>query len=134
MTNPHFRPQHLSHAFNLSRTAAVIKQADISSEMLVSDQDLMEGVLYDLYYSWWEAVSWDDNASSSAKVTGENPEGGASITKQISVSDLRKAFDKAVSSGYRHCGGYGYADVDDWDACVSDTLLQLAFYGDVIFG
>jgi len=53
------------------------------------------------------------------------------LTKRLNVEDITTALTKAMSEGYHHvpCGGKIGVDFDDWDACISDIILQLALYG-----
>lgn len=54
------------------------------------------------------------------------------LTKELGVEDLAKAYGFAVSEGYFHCGTRW--DWQDQDACTSDGILQIAVYGEVIYG
>lgn len=51
--------------------------------------------------------------------------------KDVTLEDIENALGKAMQEGYRHvpCGGNIDTDLDRWDACVGDILLQLIAYG-----
>jgi hypothetical protein len=52
------------------------------------------------------------------------------LTQSLNIVDLVEALELAIK-GYRHvpCGGDITPNLEDWDACISDIILQLALYG-----
>lgn len=52
----------------------------------------------------------------------------------ILLADLANAYRKAYEDKLRHCGTCDVADLDDPDACTGDILLQLAIFGEVVYG
>jgi hypothetical protein len=52
----------------------------------------------------------------------------------VTLDHLADAYRKAVEDKVRHCGTCEVADLDDADACTGDVLLQLAVFGEVIYG
>ncbi len=52
----------------------------------------------------------------------------------VTLEDLANAYRKAVEGKLRHCGTCEVADLDDADACTGDVLLQLAIFGEVVYG
>jgi hypothetical protein len=55
------------------------------------------------------------------------------VTKVLTVEDFQAAYEFAVAKGYHHCGS-SYAEIDDADACWADGILQIAIYGDIVYG
>lgn len=49
----------------------------------------------------------------------------------ITMSDLCEAYVKLKSNGWTHCGG---ESVDDEDACTGDAILQVAAFGEFVYG
>ena len=55
-------------------------------------------------------------------------------TTIVSVGLLAKGLIYLLKNGYHHCGTPVTANLDDWDACVSDLVLQAAIFNEVPFG
>jgi hypothetical protein len=53
--------------------------------------------------------------------------------KTITIADGIKALTEILSGKFYHCGERITADVDNWDACVQDLLLQTIIYGEEKF-
>lgn len=49
--------------------------------------------------------------------------------KTITLADGVKALNAIIGNGYHHCGERITTDIDGWDACVQDLLLQEIIYG-----
>jgi hypothetical protein len=88
----------------------------MSMEFIEGDWDKV-GVV-EVYY-----VSEDDDDEGTVE---ENW-----LMKRLNMEDVTNALTLAMAEGYRHvpCGGNIDTNIDDWDACVGDILLQLALYG-----
>jgi len=92
------------------------------------------------YMPWWTGLvysdggDWDKIGTGEFTLTACDPDDPSEpdTTKTLTIEDLAKAYSIALAEGYEHCGGAW--DLDDPDACVSDGLLQLAFFGEVIYG
>jgi hypothetical protein len=92
------------------------------------------------YMEWWVKLEYSDGGDWDKIGTGEftltacDPDDPdePTTTKTLTIEDLAKAYSLALTEGYKHCGGSW--DLDDPDACVSDGLLQIAFFGEVIYG
>jgi hypothetical protein len=52
---------------------------------------------------------------------------------KVSVEDLRIGFEKAIAKGQTHCGSYPL-DVEDYDACFGDMIIQYAIFGELVYG
>ena len=52
----------------------------------------------------------------------------------ISLADLANAYKLADRDNLTHCGNYAIVDFESQDACNGDTLIQLAIFGEVIYG
>jgi hypothetical protein len=49
--------------------------------------------------------------------------------KTITLADGAKALTAVIGHKYHHCGESITTDIDNWDACVQDLLLQEIIYG-----
>jgi hypothetical protein len=56
------------------------------------------------------------------------------LTRIIFTEDLAVALGQLIQVRQHHCGEPIPTDLDEWDACCSDMILQQAFYGEVVFG
>ena len=50
---------------------------------------------------------------------------------QVSVRSLAEAYVKLKQDGWTHCGG---DDIDDNDSCTGDAILQMAAFGEIVYG
>jgi len=89
---------------------------------------------------WVGQIDWDWQAvpaQTAVEVIYDDPEGeegemtGLTV---VTVEDLANAYSKILSEGLYHCGGLVSPDLDEWDACVSDYVLQFAIFGELIYG
>jgi hypothetical protein len=51
----------------------------------------------------------------------------------VSVEDLRTGFEKALLANQTHCGGYPL-DLEDYDACFGDMVIQYGIFGKLVYG
>ena len=51
----------------------------------------------------------------------------------VSLHELATAYQTALNQGLKHCGTYSI-NLDDPDACFGDTIIQLAVFGELVFG
>ncbi|AXK86579.1 hypothetical protein SAMN05421776_1172 [Nocardia farcinica] len=101
------------------------------------------------YYTWWKSFEPNFDPSSEAPddwrytVTAEHPKDEqATVTKEIGHTDLMRAVRVVArkDSGHREtlrkeCNNLIFnVDECDMDASDADVVLQLAVYGEVIFG
>mgnify|MGYP000078869488 FL=1 len=49
----------------------------------------------------------------------------------VTVLSLAEAYVKLKQDGWTHCRGCG---IDDGDACVGDAILQVAAFGELVYG
>ncbi len=91
-------------------------------------------------YSWWHEVTflegdWDE--PGVVRLGIEDPDQPRNTIKKIvTYDDVEAAALKAMSTSVDACTGLGIsisADMD-WDACVSDCVLQIAVLGEVVYG
>jgi len=89
--------------------------------------------------SWW--VDWkysngaDWNKIGEITLTIQDPDDHEelkTITKTIGLNDIVKAYEFAQEQNFFHCGNRWHWE--DQDQCVSDGILQIAMFGDVVFG
>lgn len=52
----------------------------------------------------------------------------------VTLDDLVRGYTLAVKTNAKHCGHYAVSDLEDPDACTLDIILQLAIFGEVIYG
>lgn len=97
------------------------------------------GTAYEVH-GWWRNEhfiegSWD--TIGVVKLTIEDPdEPEAVITKTLTYDDVEAAALKVMTTSVDACTGQPItigADMD-WDACVSDCVLQTAVLGEVVYG
>ena len=104
----------------------------------IDDEQIMDAVFYDLWGDvsgcWISSYAYQGfdktpivdvthlDSSEEMVVT--------SVTPQMLASGLKCLLD----NNYRHCNEPVTADLDEWDACVTDMVLQAAIFGTVIFG
>jgi hypothetical protein len=92
------------------------------------------------YSSWWVGLkygkggSWDNIGDGTFTLTCEDPDddNAKPVKKTLTIDDLARAYGVALSNNYHHCGTAW--DIEDPDHCVSDGILQLAFFGELIYG
>jgi hypothetical protein len=79
----------------------------------------------------WETLGVAEVGYVDEEDPNEGDDEDAWLTKRLNIEDITTALSKAMNEGYHHvpCGGKITADFDDWDACISDIILQLALYG-----
>ena len=117
--------------------------AKVIYEIEVEDNRLMSGVFDNLWQSsspWVGQIDWDWQAvpaQTAVEVIYDDPsgdEGEMGGRTFVTVEDLAKAYSQILSEGKYHCGQPVSSDVSDWDACVSDYVLQYALFGKLIYG
>ncbi len=52
----------------------------------------------------------------------------------VTLADLARGYQLAYEQQTTHCGNCLVADLDDPDACSGDYILQLAIFGELIYG
>lgn len=52
----------------------------------------------------------------------------------ITLADLATAYKLADEQNLTHCGNCAIVDFEQQDACNGDTLIQLAIFGEVVYG
>jgi hypothetical protein len=50
---------------------------------------------------------------------------------EVTVQKLAEAYAQLKADGWRHCGGH---PVDDEDSCTGDAILQMAAFGEFVYG
>lgn len=88
------------------------------------------------YSPWWVRVSysngadWDKHGVATIKHWGKEDDNVLETTK-VTVEDIAKAYATLTADKWTHCGGCG---LDDPDACSSDVVLQMAVFGEIVYG
>jgi hypothetical protein len=84
-------------------------------------------------WDWWTGVDYLDGSDwdkvGEVKITGWDgeTEGETLITKTLNIGDLAEAYGKCLAEGYRF-------NLDDFDACDGDAVIQMAMFGEVVYG
>ena len=92
------------------------------------------------YSSWWVGLKygvggdWDTIGDGTFTLKCEDPDDpdAKPISKTLTIDDLARAYAISIKENYHHCGQRW--DLEDPDHCVSDGILQLAFFGEIIYG
>ena len=100
-------------------------------------EELMDAVFNDIYSntSPWiveYTYDWEDSnrATTSVPIKYYDPDTDEVASKEISPSDVVKAFQSCI--GKRIWAQYVTTDFE-WDALVSDYLVQIALFGKEIY-
>ncbi len=113
----------------------------ITVPMVVPAEDFWSNTMgsgWEHGYAWvsvkyLDGADWDKMGRIKITCLDPNdPDEEKTITKEIGVEDLVKAYAFALSENYHHCGTRW--DWQDQDSCTSDGILQIAVYGEVIYG
>jgi hypothetical protein len=88
------------------------------------------------YCPWWVGVKysdgadWDKHGVATIKHWGKEDEDVLEVTK-ITIEDIAKAYATLTADNWTHCGGCGLSAPD---GCSSDVVLQMAVYGEIVYG
>mgnify|MGYP003392992019 CR=1 FL=1 len=89
-------------------------------------------------FSWWRDLtflegSW--NRVGRAQLTVEDPDGDgdAVLTKVVGIDEVGAAWGEAIRLNLRHCGS-SLSDLESFDACAADIVMQIAMLGEVMYG
>jgi len=107
------------------------------------DQDLLWSSTFGggwEHSSWWVGLKygvggdWDKIGDGTFTLTACDPDDDdePKVKKTLTIKDLARAWAIALENNYHHCGTSW--DLEDPDHCVSDGILQLAFFGEIIYG
>lgn len=86
-------------------------------------------------WDWWvtldysEGADWDkvgEITVTSWDGEGECEEDGT-LTKTLTIQDLAEAYGKCLAEGCR-------INIHDLDACQGDQILQMAMFGEIVYG
>jgi hypothetical protein len=112
----------------------------------VSMNDLWEAIWGDdgggIAY-WASAIRKTDGTSISLWKQPDNTPNPQDFTlydaeenrwHEVTLEDLAKGYQLAVEKKVTHCGNYLVSDLEDPDACTGDTIIQLAIFGEVVYG
>jgi hypothetical protein len=93
-------------------------------------------------FSWWREVTFLDDADwnkpGRVRLGIEHPDDASKTgVKTLGIDEIVAAAIKASETCVDPCTG-SKIDVNgddiDWDACVSDCVLQIAVLGEVVYG
>jgi hypothetical protein len=89
------------------------------------------------YSPWWISVDftngdWEEHGEAVIKyLDPDDADEQQTATKTVTITDLANACSKLETQGWTHCGGEGLSDPD---ACTSDAVLQVAVFGELVYG
>lgn len=118
------------------------EQIELNIKLTVNAQDLWEAVLGSGFYGcgpWWQSIEFlgdaDYSVMGEVKVGVSNPDDEDKVLyKILSVRDFASALEKLMLNKQTHCGGYSVDnDIQNWDACCSDFITQVAIFGEIIY-
>ena len=103
----------------------------------IEAKELMNAVFYNI---WSASSPWvirygygsfeeDPTVEVSHYSSDEEP-----TSTVVNATMLAAGLGRLLKDGYHHCGTPVSADLDEWDACVSDLVLQAAIFDEVVFG
>jgi len=111
--------------------------ATITTTINMDNKELMDNVFEGIYSSsspWVYQFSYgsyeEDTVVPVVYDTGE----GGEATMLVGPDDLARGLSWLIEHRYHHCGEAITPDFDYFDACVSDMILQVAIFGQVIYG
>jgi hypothetical protein len=76
-----------------------------------------------------EGADWETMGTAQVTI-GDDAEERKTAT--ITVQELAEAYGKLVAIGYHHCGAP--ISLEDMDACSSFDVLQMAVFGELVYG
>jgi hypothetical protein len=79
--------------------------------------------------SLWTKPDWEPNPQDFKLYDFQGEE-----WHTITLADLEAGYKLALNQGLTHCGKCAVADLEDSDACTGDIIIQLAIFGDVVYG
>jgi hypothetical protein len=84
---------------------------------------------------WWVRVKYEGDAEWNVPgvvhITALNGD-NEPTTKSLTLGDLVLAYTHVIDKEYHHCGAP--VNIEDMDECASDMVLQVAMFGEVIYG
>ena len=89
---------------------------------------------------WSDSSSWvrsykEVSDQELVTVTFDNPvEGPEEITRDVTAEHLVEAYANLIKDQKYHCGTIVPIDLEEWDSCVSDYVLQYALFGELVYG
>ena len=111
--------------------------AMITIEVEYDEKEVMDAVLYNIWSAtspWiveYAYGSFDEDKIIPITYVDENNE---FVKTTFTVDEIMAGLQHVLETGYVHCNADVSQDLNDWDACVSDLILQAAIFGDVIYG
>jgi hypothetical protein len=104
-----------------------------------SKQELWDAITGAGFYacSWWRKIVLnEDKLEATLGIEDPNAIGDYDnyITKTLTIDDIAEACAKVWAGEHYHCFVSRIDDnIDDYDACCADTILQVAMLGEVVY-
>ena len=113
------------------------------TSITVDDKELWSCVMGSGWetWDWWRVIRYADGTDwkTPGKVlvaVADPDDEDQRVAKTITVDDLARAVSVAIEKNYN--GGLGHMinwlSFEDYDACASDVIMQIAVLGDVVYG
>ena len=93
---------------------------------------------------WIDNPNWDDSMYTGEEelpdwvwIWRDWPEEykkQSTIQRTFTISDMVTALETILSQGKYHCGSPVSADLDEWDSCCGDYMIQYMFFGELVYG
>lgn len=80
---------------------------------------------------WIHSMTTSENGSLALVIEEDT---GEMRNVALTFGQIAEGFRRAVRLGVTHCGNYRIDDLDNSDACSADLILQLAVYGEIVWG
>jgi hypothetical protein len=112
-------------------------------EIEIDGGELMASVFDNLWRSsspWLVEYAYGEDKNKLVPVTYDNPNYDPktgepeTLTKGVGQAQLIEAYGKLLKDGKFHCGEPVPCNLDHWDTCVADYVLQYALFGKLVFG
>lgn len=105
-----------------------------------TDYDLWIGIwgsgfeTYDHWLRLYGSPGWDEDPSATVTVACEDPHDDAALTISLTLADIHAAIGELAARGITCWGTPITPDFTDWDADAADLVLQMAVYGEIVYG
>ena len=80
---------------------------------------------------WIHSMTTSENGSLALVIQEDT---GEMRNVALTFQQIADGFSRAMRLGVTHCGNYRIDDLDNADACSADLVLQMAVYGEIVWG
>ena len=112
--------------------------AELTINITIEDEAIMDAVFDNLFTTsspWLSRYSYAGFHEDSTVECRFVDYDDNVRTEVVAPQNLADGLGILLRTNQRHCSGVAItADIEQWDTCVSDMVLQAAIYGDVVYG